>query len=160
MLDTEHILKDAGAVTSSGYGQVDSEAQVIDLGDGLVRGNVVMDIVTIDIANSDEKYEIHLMGGNDISFTGEVSLCCKELGANEALQGNLDSKLSRVILPFQNEERGVVYPYVRVRHVVSGTTPSINYKARLEKDLSIRGITTELTVTTTTTTTSSTTTTT
>ena len=153
MLDTEHTLKDAGAVTSSGYGQVDASAKVVNLGEGLVRGNLALDISAVKISAKDESYTIHLMGGTDANFTGEVSLCSKELGHNASLQGNVDSKLSRVTLPFQNEERGLVYPYVRVRHVISGASPSINYQARLEKDLPQRGVTSLTQVTTTTTTT-------
>ena len=151
MFNYDHILKDAGAVTSSGYGTVDASAKVVNLGDGLVRGNLIIDISAIKISANDEKYEIHLIGGSDETFTEEVSLGSKELGANENLQGNRDSKLSRVIMAFQNEERGVVYPYVRVRHVISGTSPSINYIARLEKNLPVRGFTSPYASTTTTT---------
>jgi len=58
--------------------------------------------------------------------------------------------MGRYILPFENEKNGEVYPYVRIRHSISGTTPSINYTARLEKDLPVRG-TVSATATTTTT---------
>jgi len=152
MYDVKLLLKDGGAVTSSGYGTVDASAQVLNLGPGLVRANVVADIISIKISGGDEKYHVHLMGGDDSSFTQEVSLTSKELGANASLEGNRDSKISRLILPFQNEESGVIFSYVRIRHVISGTSPSINYQARLEKDLPVRGLTT-ITATTTTTTT-------
>jgi hypothetical protein len=46
-----------------------------------------------------------------------------------------------------------IWPYVRISHVLSGTTPSINYQARLEKDLAVTGYSTEAVTTTTTTTT-------
>lgn len=149
MFDTKLLLKDTGAVTTSGYGTVDASAQVVNLGSGLVRGNLIIDISSIDIQTGDELYELHLIGGNDESFSREVSLCSKELGHNSQLQGNLDSKISRAIMPFQNEERGVIYPYVRVRHVLSGATPSINYTARLEKDLPLDGEDYSFTTTTT-----------
>jgi len=157
MLDTEHILKDAGEETASGFGQVDGSAKVVNLGNGLVRGNVILDISAVKISAKDEKYSIHLMGGTNASFSNEVSLCSKELGHNASLQGNVDSKLSRVVLPFQNEERGNVYPFIRIKHVLSGTSPSINYQARLEKDLPQRGATSLNQTTTTTMTTTTTT---
>lgn len=141
MYDVKLLLKDSGAVAVSGYGEVDSSPQVLNLGQGLVRGNMILDISAITIDDSDEKYEIHLIGGNDASFTQQVSLICKELGASASLEGNQDSKAGRCIVPFQNEMAGTIYPYVRVRHVISGSTPSINYTARLEKDLPITGIT-------------------
>lgn len=157
MFDYSHKLKDSGAVTASGYGTVDAAAKVVNLGAGLVRGNLVIDISSVKISANDEKYVIHLMGGTDESFTGQVSLASKEVGHRSQLQGNIDAKISRLVLPFMNEERGIVYPYVRVRHVISGSSPSINYSARLEKDLPQKGSTA---LKQTTTTTSSTTTTT
>jgi hypothetical protein len=154
MYDENLKLKDAGVVTSSGYGTVDGSAQVLNLGSGLVRGNVIFDISTVVIDDDDEKYELHLMGGDDASFTNTVSLCCLELGANASLQGNQDTERARYILPFQNEQAGTIYPYVRVRHVVSGTSPKLRYAAYLGKDLELCGTTNVTAVTTTTTTTS------
>jgi hypothetical protein len=153
MFDYDAILKDAGAVTSSGYGEVDSAAKVVNIGSGLVRGNVIIDISAIDVSSKDELYEIHLMGGSDESFTQEVSLCSKELGHNASLEGNRDSKSGRYVLPFQNEMAGRIWPYIRIRHVLEGTTPSINYEARLEKALTVTGYISETVTTTTTTTT-------
>lgn len=152
MFDKEAILKDSGAVTASGYGEVDSSAQVVNLGSGLVRGNVILDVSAIKISDKDEAYEIHLMGGNDESFNSEVSLCSKELGKGTVMQGNVDGKLGRYVLPFQNFERGIAYPYIRVRHVIAGTSPSINYTARMEKDLPVSGVTSTTQTATTTTT--------
>jgi hypothetical protein len=148
MFDYTHILKDAGAVTSSGFGEVDSTAKVINLGEGLVRMNLIIDIDFIKCSAGDELYTLHLMGGDDESFTETVSLCSKELGAPASLQGNLVSKISRVVIPVQNEQGGTIYPYVRLRYVISGTNPSINFSARLEKDLWYEGWTSLATTTT------------
>lgn len=153
MFDYDYELKDTGRVEASGYGSVDGSAKVIDLGAGLVRGNLFIDVFQIAIGSNDQIYRLHVMGGDDADFTNEVSLCCLELGAKEVLQGNADSLVSRYILPFQNEQKGTVYPYVRVRHELAGTSPSINYSARLEKDLPVRGTTNVDTISTTTTTT-------
>jgi hypothetical protein len=148
MIDTEHTLKDAGAVTSSGYGTIDSVAKTVDLGEGLVRMNLIIDISFIKCSAADELYTLYLMGGDDESFTETVSLCSKELGAPASLQGNLVSKISRVVIPAQNEQGGTIYPYVRLRYVISGTNPSINLSARLEKDLWYEGWTSLATTTT------------
>ena len=148
MFDEIYFLKDSGAVTVTGFGTVDASAQVVNVGSGLVRGNVIFDIDAVKVSANDEIYTLFLMGGSDASFTQEVSLCSKEIGAAGALQGNLDSKISKVILAFQNEERGIHYPYMRIKHVISGTSPSINYRARLEKDLPFHGWTSFATTTT------------
>ena len=150
MLDAEHILKDSGAVTSSGYGEVDSSAKVVNLGAGLVRGNLIIEVASMKMQNNDEIYQCNLMGGDDSSFTNTVSLATLEIGAREVTESNLDSKLGRYVVPFENKKNGVVYPYTRIRHAISGTSPSINYTCRLEKDLPVRG-TISATATTTTT---------
>jgi hypothetical protein len=153
MFNYDDRLKDAGAVTSSGYGTISAVAKVVTLGAGLIRANMVIDISAVKISAKDETYTFHLMGGSDASFSSEVSLASKEVGKGSALEGNVDAKLSRLTLPFMNEERGIVYPYVRVRHVISGTSPSINYKARLEAAGPKRGVTSDTQTQTTTTTT-------
>jgi hypothetical protein len=150
MLDDQHILKDAGAVTSSGYGEVDATAKVVNLGSGLVRGNLIIEATAMAMQDNDELYQLHLMGGDDSSFTNTVALATIEIGCKEVTESNLDSKLGRYVVAFESEKNGVVYPYVRIRHAISGTTPSINYTCRLEKDLPVRG-TVSGTVTTTTT---------
>ena len=98
MFDNEHILKDAGAVASSGYGEVDAAAQVLNLGEGLVRGNVIIDVSAMVMQGNDQLYQLHLMGGDDASFTKEVALATLELGPKETTEDNLDSKLARYIV--------------------------------------------------------------
>ena len=151
MFDTQHVLKDAGAVTSSGYGTVDAAAQVLDLGSGLVRGNLILEISRLAMQGNDQTYQIHLMGGDDASFSATASLAVLEIGPKETTQDGKDSKLGRYIVPFENQRNGTVYPYVRVRHVLGGTGPVINYVARLEKDLPVTGTVNSAAATTTTT---------
>jgi hypothetical protein len=150
MLDDQHILKDSGAVTSSGYGEVDAAAKIVNLGSGLVRGNLIIEVAAMALQDNDELYQLHLMGGDDSSFTNTVALSTVEIGCKEVTESNLDSKLGRYVVPFENQKNGVIYPYVRIRHAISGTTPSINYTCRLEKDLPVRGAVSTVTTTTTT----------
>jgi hypothetical protein len=131
MFDTQLELKDTGAVTASGYGTVDGSAQVLDVGEGQVKGRLVIDVFAIEIGSDDELYLIHLLGktGDEAK---EISLCALELGAGGVTQGGVDSVIGRYELPFSNEKNGTVYPLLRVRHVISGAvTTGINYTARL-----------------------------
>ncbi len=150
MFDYGNILNDGVLKTASGYGEVDASAKVVDLGEGLVRGNVVIDLFSMALANNDEIYQLHLLGGDDASFTNEVSLATLEIGAREVAESSKDAKLGRYILPFQNEQNGRIFSFVRIRHFLGGTTPSVNYVARLEKDLPVRGMIFPLQTTTTT----------
>ncbi len=139
MFDYDYRLNDGGLKTVSGYGEVIAAAKVVNLGAGLVRGNVIIDLFSMAMADSDEIYQLHLLGGDDSSFTNEVALATLEIGTREAAESTKDAKLGRYILPFQNEQNGVIWPYVRIRHTLGGTSPSIDYVARLEKDLPVRG---------------------
>ena len=162
MFESNLRLKDHGAVSASGYGTVGGEAEVLNVGNALVVGSIVFDIFKIDVPTNDEKYVLHVLGGDDESFTNEVSLACLELGAAEVVEGSGDSVRARYVLPFSNEKAGTIYPYLRVRHVISGSSPRINYKASITGVHGLRGTTniSESTTSTTTTSSSSTTTTT
>ena len=135
MRDGIHLLKDAGAVTSSGAGQVDSSAKIADLGSGKVEGHMVVDISAIEIADNDELYQIALQGSSKSDFADTYEdLVILELGANEVLGGGQDSAIGRYKVPFTTERNGTVYRYVRVYCTVSGTVATgINYKCHLEK---------------------------
>ena len=110
MYETGLRLKDHGAVSSSGYGYVDGEAQVIDLGQGLVEGSIIFDVFKLDIATNDELYRLHLMGSNDEEFATQVSLCVLALGAAEVVEGGADSTRARYVLPFSNGVSHIFLP--------------------------------------------------
>ena len=147
MFDSTHILHD-GTVTASGYGLVSAAPVVINLGTGLTRMNVILNISAIKISADNEIYTVHVQAGNDASFTKSLSLCSKELGHNSVLQGSLDSKISRIVLGCQNEHAGVIYPFLRLRFVVAGSSPSITLSAFLHESLPERGWTSWETTTT------------
>ena len=134
MYDVKLQLKDAGAVTSSGYGEVDGQAAVLNVGEGLIKARLVVDVSAIEVDDSDELYQLHLMGGDDESFTETVSLVALELGAAGALEDDVDSETGRYEIPVTNKKGDTIYPYLRIRHAISGTvTTGINYTARLEE---------------------------
>ncbi len=134
MFDTDYILEDGAATKiASGYGQSGGEAAVANVGDGLVKANLIVDVSQMKMIDNDQSYQIHLMAGDDENFTNEVSICCLEIGCKEIVEGSKDSKLGRYVVGASNEMNGVKYPYLRLRHVLAGITPGITYKARLEK---------------------------
>ena len=135
MRDGTYLLKDAGAVTASGAGQVDSSAKIADLGAGKVEGHMVVDVSAIEIADNDELYQIALQGSSKSDFADTYEeLAIVELGAKEVLGGDQDSAIGRYKVPFTTERNGTVYRYVRVYCTVSGTVATgINYKCHLEK---------------------------
>ena len=135
MIDVEHILKDAGLVAADAAGQVDGEDVIVNLGAGLVTGNLVVDVTAIEIASNDEKYAIKLQGSSESDFADTIEdLAIIELGAAEVLGGDLDSDTGRYIVPFRTERNGVIYPYARLYTDVSGAIATgINFSAYLGK---------------------------
>ena len=136
IFDSGLQLKDAGAVTTSGQGQVGGSARIVDLGDGDVRGDLVLDVSAIDTTSADESYKLILQGSNSASFaSGNEGLAFIALGSATGVQGfnvvGAATAAGRYIVSFRNERGGTRYRYVRMQHVPAGTTPSINYVAYL-----------------------------
>jgi hypothetical protein len=134
--DSQLYLKDPGLVAATGEAIYDDDiALKLDVGAALVVGNVIIDVSAIEIDDDDELYKICLQGSLTDDFSENiVDLAILELGAKEVLGGDTDSETGRYLLPFRNEQNGVVYPYLRIYTVVSGTvTSGINFSARLGK---------------------------
>lgn len=133
MIDTTHILKDAGLFAADAAGQVDSEDKIVNLGNGLVEGVLVVDVTAIEIASNDEVYKISLQGSSESDFGDTIEdLAILELGAAEVIGGDQDSETGRYKVPFRTEKNGTIYPYVRLYTDVSGAIATgINFKAYL-----------------------------
>jgi hypothetical protein len=135
MIDVTHILRDTGLVDADAAGQVDGEDVIVDLGAGLVMGNLIVDVTAIEIADNDELYKISLQGSSESDFSETIEdLAILELGAAEVLGGDQDSETGRYIVPFRTERNGVIYPYARIYTDVNGTIATgINFSAYLGK---------------------------
>ena len=135
MIDTTHILKDAGFVDADAAGTVDSSAKIVDLGAGLVEGHMVVDVTAIEVADNDELYKISLQGSNQSDFVGVSGECAVlNLGAAGVIAAGIDSITGRYKVPFRNEQNGTIWQYVRSYTDVSGTIAAgINFSAHLSK---------------------------
>lgn len=132
--DTELEFKDAGLVAASAAATVDAVAQVIDVGDGLFKGCMIIDVSALEIASNDELYDIVIQGSPVEAFTaaGVVELAALNLSAKEVKRtdSDADNATGRYKIYFDNEQNGTVYQYLRVYTVVAGTVASgINYTA-------------------------------
>lgn len=121
-------------IVASQAGLLLNVAKVIDLGDGVVEGYMIVDIDAIDIDEADELYEIFLQGSNVAAFAtaGVIrNLSALELGSGEVLTnatataGDEGAAGARYVVPFRNVINGTVYRYVRAQLVIAGTGPSI-----------------------------------
>ncbi|WP_420104512.1 hypothetical protein [Bosea sp. (in: a-proteobacteria)] len=133
--DLLYVLKDDGAVTASAAAQVGGSNKILDLGGGLMEATIVLNIAAIDVSSGDERYLILAQGSNSPTFANTVeTLAAVDLGAagGRAGGGGLQSSpTGQRFLGIATEVGDTVYRYLRLYHVISGTTPSINYTAFL-----------------------------
>ncbi|MES2973369.1 MAG: hypothetical protein V4757_07160 [Pseudomonadota bacterium] len=128
--DNALLIKAAAAVGSSAAGSI-----ILDLGDGFMDADVVIDVTAMEVDTGNEIYTISVEGSNVAAMTsGSVELASKFLG-NNAAPADADTAIGRHVLPFRNELGGVLYRYVRIYTTVAGTIASggINYAAFLAK---------------------------
>jgi hypothetical protein len=133
--DADLEFKDAGLVASSAAAQVDSENQIVDLGTGLFRGMMIIDVSALEIASDDEIYDIVLQLSSDSDFgtagniveAAQLNLSAKEVKRTDC---DADDSTGRYKLYFDNEHDGTYYQYARLYTAVSGTVATgINYSA-------------------------------
>lgn len=132
--DTLLEMKDAGLVAASAAATVSAAAKIIDVGEGEMLGELVVDISAIEVDTGDELYSIVVQGSDVSDFsTGSPDiqeLCCLNVGDATQLSGNTDTTTGRYLVPFRNWKNDKVYRYLRVYTTVAGTIATgINYKA-------------------------------
>lgn len=127
--DHATLLKAAGLVAASAAGSV-----ILDLGDGLMAADLVIDISAMEVASNDEIYTIVLEGSSVADMTSaSVSLAEKQFG-NVPAPADADTAVGRHVVPVRNELNGTLYRYVRLHTVVAGAVATgINYSAFLAK---------------------------
>lgn len=132
--DADLEFKDAGLVASSAAATVDSAAKYVDVGTGLFKGCMILDVSAIEGDNNDEIFDIVVQGSNTTAFTdtGIVELAAISLSQKEVKRTdcNKDDGTGRYKIYFDNENDGTFYRYLRIYTVVAGTIASgINYSA-------------------------------
>lgn len=146
------LQDDTTAAASSFSGAVAGSPVIRDLGDGWTGlALAVVDINSIDVANTDESYLFCIQGATSSDMaTGRVILAMQYVGcpagassggANVIFNNALDRESAstvltnskRLFIPFHNEKLGVIYRYARLRVVIGGTTPSIDPEAYITK---------------------------
>lgn len=134
--DAATELKDAGAITASGAGQVSGAPRVVNVGNGLINAVLVIDVDAIDIVTGDEGYTVTLQGSTDATFATNVqNVASRRVGDSTTTGESADAGIGRYTLPVINQAKdGTPLPYLRIYTTVAGTTPSVNFRAWLTKN--------------------------
>ncbi len=136
--DAATELKDAGAITASGVATVGGVPRVVNIGAAFMRATLVVDVDLIDLTTGDETVELRLQGSTVPDFTSDVVvLDTIRVGDTSVSAGETTDRVAgRLTRSVMNSVNGVKpYPYLRMYAVLAGTTPSINYRAFLTKDV-------------------------
>jgi hypothetical protein len=112
-------MKDAGAIVADAAAQVAGVDRVLDLGAARWEGVVVINTTALDLADTNETYDVQIQLSNSATFASGNEIFCKVP----------ITALGRVEVPFVNQKYGTGYRYARLFTDVGGTTPSINYTA-------------------------------
>jgi len=139
--DADLELKDAGLIAASEACEVDSVAQILDIGSGLFEGDIVIDVSACEVDSDDEMYIIGVQISDSATFASgnyqvqELRLGSASTAAGDVLSGDTDMGVGRYILPFHNEiADGVQKRYLRLYVTVSGTiVTGINFTAYAAK---------------------------
>ena len=128
--DSSLLLKAAGLVATT-----TTESTILNLGNGLVDGYLVLDVSACEVASTDEIYLICLEGSTVAAMTSaSVTLAQIEMG-NATAPADADTTTGRFVVPFRNEQNGVLFPYVRIYTEVAGAVATgINFLAFIAKD--------------------------
>ena len=127
--DGDLELKAAGLVAAS------ADGSILDLGEGLVDGFVVIDLTACEIASGDEIYTVSVEGSTVAAMTSASVCLAKKVFGNVVVP--MDDALStagRYVIPFRNEETGEIQRYIRLSTLVAGTIATgINFSAFIAK---------------------------
>ncbi len=134
-LYSQYTYDDALELKAAGLVAASADGSIVDLGEGLVDGFIVIDVTAVEIASGNEIYTISLEGSNVAAMdSGSVCLAKKVFGN---LVVPMDAALSasgRYVVPFRNEEGGSTFRYVRLSTLVAGTIATgINFAAFMAK---------------------------
>lgn len=133
-IDADLTLKDAGAVVATGAGYVDGAAKILDVGAARMDARAVVDVSAINVSATANKYVLVIEGSNSSAFANIGAILGSiTLGHQTATGFAAASTVGRNEIHFTNEQDGVVYRYIRVRHIIAGSPVSINYTANVAK---------------------------
>lgn len=156
--DSTLVLKDAGLVAASAAATVDDVAKVIDLGQGNVDADVIIDVSACEVASRDESYRIGIQLSSNEDFSDNVyEVESLQLGAVDYDFVTHVNRLTGYKLVYDDPVAGTAVPaagYATISNSIAalvGATvpalPSATYKVDIAIDGTNRALSVALLVT-------------
>lgn len=140
IFDADLELQDAVLIAASVVGKVDTVAQILDIGEGFVEGDVVVDATAVEVDTGDELYTILVQVSSKADFASDIhSVAFLPLGDAVPLAAayldDADKGAARYIIPVSNlVGDGTTKQYMRIYIKVAGTIATgVNFTAWLSK---------------------------
>lgn len=120
---------------AAGLLAVSTDGSILDLGEGLFDGFLVIDMTACEVASTDEIYTVSVEGSTVAAMTSAGVCLAKKVFGNVVVPMDDDADaLGRYVIPFRNEENGELQRYVRLSTLIAGTIATgINFSAFLAK---------------------------
>jgi hypothetical protein len=128
--DLDLILHDGVALTASAagnvttaIGDVDAGARIIDLGSGLVEGDIICDVSSLDVDTDNEMVTIGVQISDDSDFSSTFwQVSSLQIGDEAVVAGDQAMTTGRYVIPFNNMiADGVNKRYLRLYFTIVGT---------------------------------------
>jgi hypothetical protein len=141
--DDKLILNEYGtAITSSAAGSdTANTALIVDLAagtagsdtSGLVEGDIIVDVLTMDVDSGNEMVTIGVQLSNSATFASSYyQVSSLAVGDAAALVGDVDMTTGRYVIPFNNLIKdGTTLRYLRLYFTVAGTVSGFKCLAYL-----------------------------
>lgn len=124
----------ATALKAAGLVAVSTDGTILDLGEGLFDGFLVLDVSAVEVASGDEIYTVSVEGSSVAAMTSQSVCLAKKVLGNLVVPMDGPTGVGRFVVPFRNEENGILKRYIRLSTLVAGTVATgINFSAFLAK---------------------------
>lgn len=126
--DNALLLSASGTQTASTVGSI-----ILDIGAGLFDADWIIDVGAIKTSAADEKYGFILEGSNVAAMSSGIVQLAAYAGGNVTAPVTVVTTTGRILVPFRNEQDGVLYRYVRINTTIAGTSPTTTFISWIAK---------------------------
>lgn len=141
------LSDNAAAYTTTGFAQKGGADGMVDLGgnqgtspvqNARIDAVAVIKVSALDATTTDEAYRLLVLGSNDPAFAAGGSVVLGEIeiaGGALSVLGPGIAGVTKAMgigdyeIMFCNQQAGLLFQYAKMFHVLTGTTPIINYEA-------------------------------